>query len=215
MLNCADPFMQLLKAPKKDYFITTPDIAHFQNCTRAWNRMSWCTVSRKANKFAIIRRLKISFNLLWLSFTKSIWTSKIKIFWNHLLIKFSWSIICQMSIKISVLGLSVICNLSNIYLIIHLRIHISRTWWFSKHLLVVAWKAKNPHNSLKKILFEYLKEEYSIFCVFLKLMIGIKYKQIHGTVFARIFNDGFMMANNKKYHSLALQFIDHFWKNSF
>ena len=46
------------------------------------------------------------------------------------------------------------------------------------------------------MLLEYVKAEYAVFCVFLKLMINIKFKQIHGNVFAQVIRDGITLNNH-------------------
>ena len=112
--------------------------------------MSWCTISRQGNQFVIIRRPKISFNLIWCLVPRLRRSSRMKIVWNHLLVKFSCSISFHMRSKLSLLSLSGVCTLSNIYPSANSRIRISITWWFSKQQRAVAWKAENPQNSQKK-----------------------------------------------------------------
>ena len=64
------------------------------------------------------------------------------------------------------------------------------------------------------MLLEYVKSEYAVFCVLLKLMIDMKCKQIHGNVLAQVIHDDVTMANHKKSLSLALQLIDPFWEKN-
>ena len=112
--------------------------------------MSWCTLSRKGKQFTRIRRPKSCFNLLWCMVPKLRRGSIMKRVWNHILIKFSWTISCHIIIMLSILRFSGMCTISNIYPSAHLNIFISRTWLFSKHLLVVVWKDEKPHNTQNK-----------------------------------------------------------------
>ena len=98
-----------------------------------------------------IRRTKSRFIFILNLVTKLRRSSRMKIFCYHLLVKFSCSISCQMRSKLSLIRIIGMCNISKIYPIANLSIHISRTWWFSKQLLVVTWTDEEPHNSQNKL----------------------------------------------------------------
>ena len=78
----------------------------------------------------------------------------------------------------------------------------------------VGTKFRKHPQLTKQMLLEYVKADDAVFYVFLKLIIDIKCKQSHGNVFVQVINDEVMLANHKKYQSLALQLIGHFWRNN-
>ena len=47
----------------------------------------------------------------------------------------------------------------------------------------------------KQILLEYVKSEYAVFYVFLKIIIDMKCNQRHGNVLVKGIHDGVMLAN--------------------
>ena len=75
-------------------------------------------------------------------------------------------------------------------------------------------KGQKYQKLTKQILLEYLKSEYSVFYIFLKLMFDMKFKKRHGNVFAQVIHDAVTMVNHKKYQSLDLQFVGPFWNNN-
>ena len=64
------------------------------------------------------------------------------------------------------------------------------------------------------MLKEYVRAEFSVFLLFLALIIKLKMDQSHGIPFAQAQHDGSTAANKKKYQALALQFIDPKWQRN-
>ena len=93
------------------------------------------------------------------------------------------------------LRLSGMYNLSNIYIN-----HTFEDPYFNNMMIFQAavggdTKVKKYPQLTKTMLLEYVKAEYSIFCVLLNLMINMKCNQIHGSVFAQGINDGVTLEN--------------------
>ena len=61
------------------------------------------------------------------------------------------------------------------------------------------------------MLKEYVRAEFSVFLLFLALIIKLKMGQSHDAPFAQAQHDGGTAANKKKYQALAMQFIDPKW----
>mmetsp|Transcript_20196 Transcript_20196/g.48460 ORF Transcript_20196/g.48460 Transcript_20196/m.48460 type:complete len:116 (+) Transcript_20196:484-831(+) len=61
---------------------------------------------------------------------------------------------------------------------------------------------------------EFLKAEWALFLMFVKLIINIKRKEAEGNAFAQALHDGGTLTNKKKFQALALQFIAPKWQRN-
>ncbi|KAL1504104.1 hypothetical protein AB1Y20_010514 [Prymnesium parvum] len=95
--------------------------------------------------------------------------------------------------------------------------HISKSEfdsiWF-KNMLKEVGDGEKTALLTQGNLKEFLKAEWALFLMFVKLIINIKRKEAEGNAFAQALHDGGTLTNKKKFQALALQFIAPKWQRN-
>ena len=85
--------------------------------------------------------------------------------------------------------------------------------WFRNMLMEVGDGEKTAILS-KEMLSRYVRAEFEVFLIFLKLIISSCLPISMGNPFSMGLHDGGTLANKKKFQALALQFIAPNWKKN-
>ena len=85
--------------------------------------------------------------------------------------------------------------------------------WF-KTMSRTVGDGENTPILTKEMLVEYIRGEFAVFLLFLKLIMKLKFEIAPGNAYSQALHDGGTLASKRKYQALALQFVAPEWKRN-
>jgi hypothetical protein len=196
--GCPDPFMKLLKPPKKTYWVTTPCIKHARE-HHADTTVAVASLKREdeSNKKLAVQQLDYGIQQNPVTASAEAKGKKMK----------------QSALRYSLTPKQEMLS-SQAAWYVYSKQMVTKSTFKDRYFIqmqLAGRKAGEGAVLSKYMLRRYVRAEYEVFKKFLQIIIELKIKQGHGNPFGQVIHDGVTLANHKKYQSIGLQFIDPNW----